>query len=918
MAEFDNDYFRQSAGLPGLSQGFQGGAGIQGPQKGVLGIIEYLARPSYALSEAAQAFGTGEGISGAWEGIGRGIEGKRKFGLPGEAIFPGSREDPDWTIEDVGRLGIDFLADPLLFAGGVHKGAKLLGPPIARQGAKLVNKFGLELTPGIKQVLKWKPELEVALKGNPKKKAMMLAEDLDALELTPDQALKRVLQLKDVEAGPTKHLLDRIDSLPGKLGDKLVDLPEDVIDIMRAGVRSIDANFRPNEMSLFQRGIQEMATRWAPAGAVLKHFGGRSGKVMARKYTDAMASTRLREGGIMDELEQVFRKTTEKHRIAAVQHYEGTKLSSDPAVLAKAEQLKKLIKRHWDDLNDIDYDPRTGKQMAPGDAHRDPFGNTVSVWNSQTKEATPLIDNFVENYFPRRLQEKWFGNWRGLEKHLAESGMNELEIDRFIRRMQWKPKKVGQIEMARLQKDPNWTYEMDPLKALPRYFRDSIMRQELGKQFGFGHEILETLAGDLKKFGLRKDWVDDLSGAVSANQKRYGEALAQMSGALNSVQAVTKLGFATSVANFSQSPLNQVIRNGYGNYIKSFWKAGIPVPMSPYIVGGSAKGVRRLGLAAYNRGMQEQIRHLIGGGEGFFQRNGTRYMKWIGFNYTERIGRMVGAVGGKLEVEDMIKQWNVHRKAGDTGKMKNVVSELMRKYEIDGAMLEKAAVYGEDGLPLIEKTDLYEELVERAALKSSDAIMHAFDVLDLPLGWRDPLWRSVLQFKSFGYKQLEFMGKEVVQPALQYYASGGTKGTIAPMLRSAAMYPPMAFTVEVARDAVKNMPRKLIWGEWDLEDPFWEDPHIGLRLWNDMLYVGSLGLMGDAIQQAERGRFASWALGPTISEGVRLGEEVVQGRFDAGKAATRMVPAALSVNRARDIMNQAKNRDDLPFEWMLP
>lgn len=306
---------------------------------------------------------------------------------------------------------------------------------------------------------------------------------------------------------------------------------------------------------------------------------------------------------------------------------------------------------------------------------------------------------------------------------------------------------------------------------------------------------------------------------------------------------------------------------------------------------------------------------VTGGGHGILDEAGSWYMKKIGFNYTERVGRMVGAVGGKLEIEDLVRQWNkFERLDPGGGKGKRVVSELLRKYDIDGNMLREGARLGKDGLPIY--ADLYQNIVERGALKASDAIMHAFDVLDLPLGWRDPFWRSVLQFKSFGYKQMEFMGKEVIQPALQYFASGGKVGAIGPAVRSALMYPPMAVFVDTARDAVKNVPDYLLWGEWDLKDSYFEDPHPMIRLWQDMLYVGSLGLMGDAIEQAERGKLSSWMLGPTVGEGVRLTEETIQGRLKPGKIATRFVPGALSINRARSILNQAKGSEDWPFEWL--
>ena len=613
-----------------------------------------------------------------------------------------------------------------------------------------------------------------------------------------------------------------------------------------------------------------------------------------------MASTRIREGAVMERLERIVRGQSEANLKLATLVREGKKTASTPEIQTLADDLGSLIDDHFEDLVDT--------------SHLDPFNRMIQVVDSRTGEASDLVANRLDNYFPHKLDPKWFGNWKGLRKELLGKGHDAMKVDRFIQRMQYRPKSVGHIELKR-QADELDFYELDPRKALPAYFRDSIMRQELGKQFGIGHEILDNLVGDLKNQGLRTEWVDRLAGAVTGTERRYDEALQSFAGALNSVQAVTKLGVATSVANFSQSPLNHVIRNGFINYAKSLWNAGIPVPGSPKILGSQTEGIRRIGMAAYNRGMQEQIRRMVTGGTNtLWDRIGSSYMKGIGFNYTERVGRMVGAVGGKLEVEDLIKQWAKHNSLGDVGKAKRVVHELQRKYNIDGDMLRRLQL-DEKGATIF--ADELEGIVERGALKASDAIMHAFDVMDLPLGWRDPLWRSILQFKSFGYKQMEFMGKEVMQPALQYYASGGTKGTIAPLLRSAAMYPPMAMGVDAARDAVKNVPDYLLWGEWDLKNSYFDDPHPGLRLWNDMMYVGSLGLMGDAIEQAERGKLSAWMLGPTAGEAVRLAEETAQGRLKPGKVATRFLPGTLSLNRGRSILNQAKGQEDLPFEWMF-
>jgi len=84
--------------------------------------------------------------------------------------------------------------------------------------------------------------------------------------------------------------------------------------------------------------------------------------------------------------------------------------------------------------------------------------------------------------------------------------------------------------------------------------------------------------------------------------------------------------------------------------------------------------------------------------------------------------------------------------------------------------------------------------------------MHAFFPGEMAPGWRSPFWRTVLQFKSFIYKQSDFLMNEVAGPGLQWLATDGAKGDIMPLLRAMIAMPVGAEMVAHFRDIAKAGP----------------------------------------------------------------------------------------------------------------
>jgi hypothetical protein len=165
--------------------------------------------------------------------------------------------------------------------------------------------------------------------------------------------------------------------------------------------------------------------------------------------------------------------------------------------------------------------------------------------------------------------------------------------------------------------------------------------------------------------------------------------------------------------------------------------------------------------------------------------------------------------------------------------------------------------------------------------------------MDLPIGWRSPEMKIAFQFKNFIYQQSRFLAREVMSPTMRFMESGGARGSIDPLKRALAMYPATGATVAAMREVFaettanatgveRRFGRKI-----DEDHPIWQ-------MVQDSLYVGSLGMAGDMLEQAKRGNLMEWAAGPTGADiGVILGglEKLSQGKpVDPLAAATKFVP----------------------------
>jgi hypothetical protein len=133
------------------------------------------------------------------------------------------------------------------------------------------------------------------------------------------------------------------------------------------------------------------------------------------------------------------------------------------------------------------------------------------------------------------------------------------------------------------------------------------------------------------------------------------------------------------------------------------------------------------------------------------------------------------------------------------------------------------------------------------------------------------------------------------------------------MLRMLIAMPVGAELVSHARDFAKSVPSQVYSlvtegepAKWDYKQPFWEDPDPAMRVMGDLFYVGTLGMLGDAIDAAAAGRLWKWAAGPTIADIIEGAEAPFKGKV--GEFATRELPGALGLPYGTDIFEEVKRR----------
>lgn len=365
--------------------------------------------------------------------------------------------------------------------------------------------------------------------------------------------------------------------------------------------------------------------------------------------------------------------------------------------------------------------------------------------HAQAITAGMKIGDFGERYFPH-----WFKDGDKSGVGLVERQFNQ---------------RYGNLERQR--KDSGGGYEKNK-ESLVRYLQNAHDRISKAEQFGQNDEILGQAFEQASKEGYDARKLAEYA-KTGLGRIDYGSGAHQVSSAVSKLNAITSLQKAF-IANLSQG-VNTAAITGMRNAGRAY-KAMLSDPeLRNWAHEAGVAGDHITGQIqdAY-AGIGNQIGDKAGGN--WAVRNTKKHVLVPGMQATEHFNRTHAVIAGKMMMERLDET-----AAGSGFRAKNaqrLIGRFVEDYK-PGQRLTTEQI--KDGA---------REVVKRSQFK--------VDPIDLP-GWASgPVGKLIAQFRSFGYKQTQFLAREVIGEAMH--------GNIGPLIRFTAVGVPTGFLVEEGRKAV--------------------------------------------------------------------------------------------------------------------
>lgn len=361
----------------------------------------------------------------------------------------------------------------------------------------------------------------------------------------------------------------------------------------------------------------------------------------------------------------------------------------------------------------------------------------------------------------------------------------------------------------------------DPLDVLPAYFENAWRR--IAETRHFGSDIgaaVDDFAKRAAAEGADEGTVREiLSGALGGGVRSNSEMTGLARDVMN-FQVGTKL--VTSVLSNATQTANTVAAAGFRNSARAIYDVG------KWMATKDDEIIR----AALDSGATVEAfkRHLVQGREDALSASFANFvLKNTGFNFVEKVNRLVAAQAGILQVDQLVRM-------AERGSP--VARRKLDELGIDGA----EAVRG--GLSLQQRA--------RAGFEMSHRTQFGLRPEDLPPGWSgSPAAKVLLQFKGFGFKQAKFMQDELLRPAMR----PGPERDFGPLARYLVAGGVLYGSADVARDALYAR----------LGD---EPPHVVRQFAEGAGLAAMSGLWGQALGAQRYGirGGAEFVLGPTGSD----------------------------------------------------
>jgi predicted transcriptional regulator len=394
----------------------------------------------------------------------------------------------------------------------------------------------------------------------------------------------------------------------------------------------------------------------------------------------------------------------------------------------------------------------------------------------------------------------------------------------------------GNLEKQRGELLPSTYYEADVNKVLPRYIWGASRTLSEVKNFGPMREKAINALADLRMKDpadhvLAKDLWDlstgmwELDRPISPKYKKFMQELTNF-------EVITKIGFGTAtLPNIFQTGISTAVKAPVHEVFKGGWKYATDAEFRQM--------VRSTGATA-----PEAMQMFIGG-EGTDLSTKTARVVLYPFNIFNRANKAMAASTAIRWIPDLYNQ------ANGGGLRADFAKRQLKSLSIDW---EK---------PLVKHD------IRKGAFRFASDTQLQRDIAKEPIWFNDPRWRPFALFKRFGYRQFNFIRREV----------GGElrHGNPMPLLR-------LAINGQLGGELVYDS--KLLLRHWlsgnELEE---RDENIWKRAFNNYAAMGTMGLFSDIRftegQEGNIGRNIASSIvniaTPTIlGEAVGAGEKLVR------------------------------------------
>ena len=843
-------------------------------QPGDLGPLSDLNKPSSGMKEIGLLERPGRFVSELLTGgdpMSALLHGQAEKESLGYQVFKGAQK-PGFQVGDLGAFAIDALTDPLTYA---------LGPLIGKLGAAA----GFVLPKAQKAKIFQEMAVDIMEKAMPAAaKRNRLVGSLKGLGIDPKWESKI---LEDIG----KEFGDKALGVGAKSGQRAFKfLKNDQVDLTLSKLMQYEVEHMAKLGGIGGSIRRTMALQLSPVSSVFRNHGGVWGGKIANSLDDMQRTMIANVGEIDSQFIDILKKAgLYKGSAANIAVRSAASLLVEAGATARKlgavsdDALAAVVKNYGvvdDAILDALKDPRAmrlaewlagttesrGIQMG---AFRDFTGKgfmTQMADDTGKKVVRPLEEVLEKNYVPHMWETNWKKGNAKFEKAAraelkrmkaalpgAEIGMDAART-RLMMNVVNKPPKVGTINYGRTQNAGG--YQLDPAEWFPRYMLQTEEQLQFAKPFLVNGDTLTILEDGMKSAErLPGNWIDSVGQMIRGRWGGADQETSKIVSRMTAFQVVTKMGVGSTISNASQS-INTITRDGFFNFAKGF------------VHGFSDEG-HRVGLLAYNRSVREAMAEAAGHST---KGMAAKYLDYTGFTGIEKWNRFMAANSSVVTVKRMAEKYT------RTGSKK--LYERLKKYGLDESDIQRLQAGG----------GLGRQATDRVALIGAEVTQHATNWHQLPKVWQVPEMRIFLQYKNFAYNQTRFMFNEVVQPAFAFIGSGGKQGSIAPLLRIAPLFVGAGQGVAHIRDLLKIPVRGIATGDWkSREEWFWDSDDWFADALRDTLMVGSLGIVGDSIEAAERGKFPSMLLGPTIGDVTDLGSKLAQmgSRKAAGKPYDR-------------------------------